>query len=250
MTDALRVRQTVILAAGSGSRLSAHGQGTPKPLTSVAGVPLLAHALAHARASGCEEAIIVVGFDGARVRRAAEAIGSPLRLTFVTNDDHRSPNGVSLQAAEPVAADVFFLQMVDHVFADPVLSSLSAVPLGGQVGGRVLVDSAPPADLDLDDATKVRLAGTRVTHIGKALPGWDAVDAGCFLLTPAVFAALGRVADAAARTVSAGMRLLASEDALEAVDMRGGAWIDVDTPADRSHAERLLANRAVAATRP
>ena len=59
-----RVAQTVILAAGSGSRLASASGDVPKPLVTVAGVPLVAHALAHARASGCTEAVVVVGFDG------------------------------------------------------------------------------------------------------------------------------------------------------------------------------------------
>ena len=72
MQQAMRVLQTVILAAGSGSRLAPTRGDVPKPLMTVAGVPLLAHALEHARRSGCDEAVIVVGYEGARVRSAIE----------------------------------------------------------------------------------------------------------------------------------------------------------------------------------
>jgi hypothetical protein len=66
------VHQTIILAAGVGARLDSSGGGVPKPLLTVAGVPLIAHALAHAAASKCREAIIVIGHQGARVRAAVE----------------------------------------------------------------------------------------------------------------------------------------------------------------------------------
>src|SRR6185312_15977203 len=81
------VTQTVVLAAGTGTRLGSAQAGVPKPLLTVAGVPLIAHALRHAADSGCTDAIVVVGFQGARVRAAVEAIGSALRVAFVETAD-------------------------------------------------------------------------------------------------------------------------------------------------------------------
>ena len=112
-----------------------------------------------------------------------------LAVRFMTSPDPSLPNGVSLLAAEPLAAPHFFLQMVDHLFADVALGKLVALPFDVGEGGRVLVDRAP-VNLDLDDATKVQLAGRRVEAIGKKLEPWDAIDAGCFVLTHAVFDAL------------------------------------------------------------
>ena len=59
--------------------------------------------------------------------------------------------------------------------------------------GRVLVDSAPSPDIDLDDATKVQLHRARVSTIGKELDTWDAIDAGRCVLTNGVFDALRAV---------------------------------------------------------
>ncbi|HEX4347630.1 MAG TPA: hypothetical protein VHZ73_08665, partial [Vicinamibacterales bacterium] len=206
------------------------------------GVPLLAHALAHARASGCAEAVIVVGYASVQVKAAAEALDSGLSLRFVETPDHQSPNGVSLLAAEPLVHGVFFLQMVDHLFGDLALRKLSAVPLAAGETGRVLVDRAPVEDLDLDDATKVRLVGNRVAAIGKGLDPWDAIDAGCFMLTRGVFDALRRAPQSEPRTVSSGMRQLAERGALGAADLDGISWVDVDTPGDLRQAERLAYN--------
>jgi len=238
-----RVIQTVILAAGNGSRLAHGSAGVPKPLMSVGGKPLLGHALDHARASGCVEAVIVVGHEGDRVADAARSMSAGLSIRFVETADPSAPNGLSLLAAEPAAASAFYLQMVDHLFAVPVLDKLVEMPLGA-AGGRVLVDRTP-GDIDLDDATKVRLAGAQVLAIGKGIEPWDAVDAGCFVLTSAVFTALREVPAAEPRTVSSGMRRLAARGLLEAVDLGPLEWVDVDTPADRESAERLLAQRAL-----
>jgi choline kinase len=232
------VHQTIILAAGVGARLGSSGAGVPKPLMTVAGVPLVAHALAHAAAASCREAIVVIGHEGARVREAIEALAPPLDVRFVVNPDPTTPNGESLLVAEALAADHFFLQMVDHLFAEPVLPKLVAGGVNGDAG-HVLVDRAP-VNLDLSDATKVCLADGRVTAIGKGIESWDAIDAGCFILTPAVFDALRAVAPAEPRTVSSAMRRLADRGALGATEIGGVRWIDVDTPEDRAEAELLV----------
>jgi choline kinase len=239
MTRSADVTQTVILAAGNGSRLTTP-QGIPKPLMQVGGVPLLGHALSHARASGCNEAVIVVGHEKRRVREAAEAMASGLRLRFVETTDPAAPNGVSLLAAEPVVHELFFLQMVDHLFGDVVLPRLTTRPLAADEAGRVLVDPEP-IEISLDDATKVRLAGDRVTAIGKALQEWDAIDAGCFLLRGDIFDALRRAPGGEPRTVSSGMRQLVLQGTLGWAETGAARWTDVDTPADLHAAERIAA---------
>jgi choline kinase len=206
----------------------------------VGGATLIAHALAHAEASGCNEAVVVVGYEGARVRAAVEALITPLTIRFVETPDPTAPNGHSLLAAEPVAASRFFLQMVDHVYAQAVLPLLDQGPAQETEAARLLIDRAPDG-LDLDDATRVRLDRDRITAIGKGLEPWDAIDTGCFVLTPAVFDALRHVPPTEPRTVSSAMRGLAARRALFGIDIGQIRWADVDTPADRESAERLLA---------
>jgi choline kinase len=241
-----RVSQTVILAAGLGVRLGASGASVPKPLIAVASLPLIAHALAHAAASGCDEAVIVIGHEAARVRAAVEAMPPVIAVRFVENRDPTTPNGESLLAAEPGVADRFFLQMVDHLFAEPVLTRLGSPALDGGTAGRVLVDRSP-VSLDLSDATKVRVSADRVTAIGKAIEPWDAIDTGCFLLTPAVFDALRDVTAPELRTVSSAMRQLVERRALAVGELQGVPWMDVDTPADHAAAERMLSTFAASA---
>ena len=238
-----RVTQTVILAAGSGSRLAPSRGDVPKPLMTVCGVPLIAHALSHAVAAGCDEALVVLGYEAPRVQAAIDAMASPLRMRFVHSPDHTAPNGVSLLAAESGANRIFYLQMVDHLFSRPVLAQLALQPLAPHEAGRVLVDSSPSADIDLDDATKVTRSSERITAIGKGLAQWDAIDAGCFVLTHGVFDALRDVRPPESVTVSSGMRRLVQQGRLGSVDIRGASWVDVDTPIDRERAERMLEKR-------
>jgi choline kinase len=231
-------RQTVILAAGMGSRLRDGEFGTPKPLITVAGLSLIGHALAHAEASGCREAVVVVGFRGAAVRAAAEATATSLALQFIEAPDPTAPNGHSLAAVEGRTAPQFYLQMVDHVFDSVVLPLLDRDAGDRPSAGRLLVDRAPQG-LDLDDATRVRLEGTRITAIGKGIHPWDAIDTGCFILTPVVFEALRQVPPSQPKTVSSAMRRLVEQQGLLATELTDVRWADVDTPDDRASAERL-----------
>jgi choline kinase len=234
------VTQTLILAAGMGTRLASAEAGVPKPLMSIGGAPLVSYALAHAEASGCTEAVVVIGHEGARVREAVSAIDTSLTIRFVENPDPAAPNGYSLRAAEGLAAPRFFLQMVDHLFATPVLARLAGAPMAEGEAARLLIDRAP-VGLDLSDATKVQLEGERIVGIGKTIHPWHAIDTGAFLLTHAVFDALRRVPRSEPLTVSSAMRRLARDDSFRAVDIGGVPWVDVDTPADRLDAEQRLA---------
>jgi choline kinase len=182
---------------------------------------------------------VVVGYEGARVRAAVATIRTPLTVRFVETPDPNAPNGHSLLAAEPLAAGRFYLQMVDHVFAQPVLSLLDEGVAAEAEAGRLLVDRAPDG-LDLGDATRVRLADDRITAIGKGIEPWDAIDTGCFVLTAAVFEALRQVPASEPRTVSSAMRGLVGLGTLFAIDIGHVRWADVDTPSDREFAERLL----------
>jgi len=243
------IRQTILLAAGFGSRLGSAESGVPKPLVPVAGRPLIAHALEHAKAAGCREAVVVIGHEGDRVRAAVEVMSPGLRVRFVENPDFSAPNGRSLLVAESEVSGPFYLQMVDHVFAGTALTRLAQQPFSAGEAGRLLVDRTPASDIDTADATKVRLSGALVTAIGKGIEPWDAIDTGCFLLTSSVFDALRRVSSSEPLTVSAGMRQLVADGALGTADVDGVDWIDIDTPSDLAIAERLI-DAPVGATAP
>jgi choline kinase len=230
-------RQTVILAAGNGSRLSAQRGDLPKPLVRVAGRALIDHALEQAALAGVEEAIIVTGKAADQMRAHLATVETPLKLTLVHNERYHDPNGVSLLCAEPYITGGFYLQMADHVFAHPVLQHLDRDD--GTETNRLLVDFHP-VNLDESDATKVRVSRGLVTAIGKDVYPYDAVDTGCFRLDERVFDALREVARHEAPSVTLGMRQLLAQGLLAAVPLSGVRWTDVDTPEDYAKAELLL----------
>jgi 1L-myo-inositol 1-phosphate cytidylyltransferase / CDP-L-myo-inositol myo-inositolphosphotransferase len=226
----------VILAAGAGSRL---GVGS-KPLARVGGITLLERAVSTLRSVGIEEIIVVVGHERERVCELVGARGLGVRL--VENADFSLGNGSSVLLGARAAGRRFLLAMVDHVVDPEALRRLCC----SEAAFALAVDSQPRF-CDLEEATKVRLEGARVVTIGRELAVWEAVDAGLALCA-------AEVAEVAQRSLAAGerswnavkRRWLAEGGAIEAVDLEGLFWIDVDTPADRRRAERALVRQAAA----
>ncbi len=233
-----RVTQAVIIAAGNGSRLQSYKR-CPKPLVKVGGIPLLKRVILAAKQAGVTDFVIVLGYQAARIRKSINARDLGVRITWVRNLDWRKPNGLSVLKAEKYIHGKFFLFMSDHVFDPTILERLKPVQLGNNCGA-LCVDYRLDRVPNLDDATKVRTQGGRLIDLGKSLADFNAIDAGIFLCTPALFEAL-RISQANGEyALSDGVRVLAKEGKMCTVDIGDAYWQDVDTEPDLRHAERLL----------
>ncbi len=234
------VKKAVIIAAGRGSRLNGNGKDLPKPLVPVAGVGLLKRTILSAKRAGIGEFVIVTGFRGQEIR---EAIASDpqvdVQIDWVENPEWELGNGRSVLKAREYVNDPFLLLMSDHLFDPQALVRLQNMPLGGDEA-VLCVDSQVEPVFDIDDATKVFLQGDRILQIGKDLASYNAVDTGLFLCSPYLFEALERSVDAGDDSLSGGIRSLAVEGNMRAVDIDGLFWLDVDTPESLRHAERML----------
>jgi choline kinase len=237
-------RTGVILAAGFGSRLRTVDDASIKPLTPIAGVPLVFRALRGLEHAGCDRIVVVVGF---RAESLVAAIGASapvsVPIAFVDNPRYDLANGVSLLCAGPELADEFVVAMADHVVDDDVMA-LAAAHRPQPGGATLLVDRRVDAVFDLDDATKVATRGTTLLAIGKQLTTYDAIDIGVFVCTHGLLDALeavrARTGDA---SLSQGVTELAARGQMAVLDIGEGFWQDVDTPEMLAHTERMLATR-------
>ena len=235
-------RTGLVLAAGFGSRLAGAVRETAlKPLTPVAGTPLLVRTLRSLERAGCARAVVVLGHGAEATRERIEAAyDGPLALTFVVNARYDLGNGVSVLAARARLDGPFVLTMADHVVGDEVMDlARGHVPEPG--GATLLVDYKLDTIFDMDDATKVRVEGGRVAAIGKDLADFNAVDTGVFVCTDGLLGALEAVYRARGdASLSDGVRRLAAAGRMAALDVGDGFWQDVDTPAMLAHAEAAL----------
>ena len=236
------VRRAIILAAGNGDRFRtpAHDSKLLQPLL---GRPILLRTLDAAREAGIERVTIVLGYQAAHVRAlAARAAGPRFSLSFVVNPEWHLENGVSALAAEREAGgEPFALLMADHVFDPDVLARMCRLPLDHDESVLAIDTRDVPPDV-ADEATKVRLDGTRIVAIGKDLLEYDALDTGVFVCAPVLFDALRAAQTAGDTTLSGGIRRLAARGLVRGFDIGDAGWCDIDTVSDLAAAESALAD--------
>ena len=247
---AARPELAVVLAAGAGTRLSSLTR-TSKPMAPLLGLSLAERVLTtFSEHLGIRRFLVVLGHDANRVREHFQQIACrrDLEVAYVEAADWQLGNGASALAVRGhISDDIFYLAMVDHVFDHEIGRRLCrAPPPEGAIA--LAVDRDKGGVHDLDDATRVRLDGLRITAIGKQLENWDAVDTGVFLCTSGLFEGLERARDQGAHGLSAGITELSRTGRADAVDVTGCSWLDVDTPEVLSVAEARILHAA--ATKP
>jgi choline kinase len=234
------VKDCLILAAGNGSRIAALSGGSPKPLVSLFGAPLLEHIMLSSQAAGIENFVIVVGYRADAIRRwLAERPLGDISITVVENPDYHKANGVSALAARKVLTNPFLLLMADHVFEPKTARALLRQSIADDevvLGVDYNIDRI----FDLDDATKVQIEGNDIVAIGKDLVEYNALDTGIFLCGPALFERLEAAKKNGNCSLSDGMRRLGLERKLKAFDVGGGHWQDVDTPEAFAYTESIF----------
>jgi choline kinase len=228
--------EAVVLAAGDGGRLHPRTADTPKPLLPLRGQPIIRHVLASLRAGGIDDVAIVVGYRGDQVRDALAASAPPgLHIRFIENEAWASGNARSLWAVHDAVRAPFILKMADHLLDPAIVRALI-----GDAGDRcrLAIDRVPAADPRAIDATRALVEGTLVVDLGKEIEPWNALDTGAFWCTARVFDLLTpETRDGELAAVFA--RLARSGD-LDAVDVTGRCWIDIDTEDDLRRADELL----------
>ena len=224
----------VILAAGTGTRL---GQPS-KPLAAVASVTLLERAVRTVQRAGIGRVIVVVGHAKDAVERFVSTRGLPVEL--VENEHFALGNGSSAIVGGRAAGQRFVLMMVDHLVEPEILGRV----LRCRAPFAVAVDTRPRS-CNVDEATKLRVQDGSVVDVSRELEQWDAIDVGVFACDAAVIQAAESAAVHGNGTWNSVKRSWLGQGLpIEAVDITGLFWTDVDTPEDARRAERLLVEQA------
>lgn len=229
----------VIIAAGYGSRIAALSRS--KPLTPVAGVPLIEIGVRQCLAAGVSRIVVVTGHEAGAVEHVLEdcAIRLGVPIVPVRINDWSRPNGWSVIAGAAACDGPFLLLMADHMFDAAILIRLLQQ---GHANRDVTLAIDRRIDnplVDPDDATWVRTAADgRIAKIGKSIIRYDAVDCGAFLATPALAVAIrAAIAAGKAGSLSDGMQVLADQGRAATMEIAGAWWMDVDDPHAHALAE-------------
>lgn len=227
----------LIIAAGFGSRLRAVSES--KPLTPIAGIPLLELGVRQAKAAEAERVIVVTGYQAELIEaflpELSARVGIPVLPERIA--DWSTPNGYSVMAGaariKALGGSDFLLMMSDHIFSASILTRL-AQQGGADRGVTLAIDRRTTSELvDPDDATWVETdEGGFIHAIGKTIPSYNAVDCGAFLATQELPTAIAAaIAEGKSGSLSDGMQRLADSGRAATFDIGEAWWIDVDDPA-------------------
>jgi bifunctional UDP-N-acetylglucosamine pyrophosphorylase/glucosamine-1-phosphate N-acetyltransferase len=115
--------QTVILAAGEGTRMRPLTETTPKPMLPVADRPLVAHTADAAVEAGADKLVVVVGYEAATVR---DFFGDSYRGVPVTFARQESQRGTAdaVRAARPHLDGPFAVLNGDNLYDAGAIATL------------------------------------------------------------------------------------------------------------------------------
>jgi 1L-myo-inositol 1-phosphate cytidylyltransferase len=234
-----RVTDAVILMAGSGSRLRATGNNLPKPLIQIAGRAVFSYTIDALEKAGIETVHIVTGWNSALLLDGLKPlVETKMKLHPVHNLDWQKQNGVSVLAAAPHLHSPFLLTMGDHLFG-PAIVDL-AIQNADPNSLNVAVDRKLDAIFDLGDAMKVKTNGDRVVAIGKDLTDYNAIDTGLFVCPREIFKYLDRAKREGDCSLADGVRAMAADGKVRAIDIGDAWWQDIDTPEMLAQGEKVM----------
>lgn len=235
----------VILAAGSGSRLAHYHNGSPKVLLRVGERRIIDYTLDSFARTGIAEVGIVIGYQGAQIRDwVGDGSRYGLTIEYLFNPDYELGNALSVRVAREFGqGEPILLSMADHMVSPVLLNRL--VNASGE--GSALAVDFRYSSRDSEEGTKVLVGeqGT-VVSIGKQIQPWNGIDAGAFRFSPDIFEAIDRELlehrTAQYELSRAVTRLIDEGGCLQACDVSGVFWHDVDTWEDLLYVRKVVSN--------
>jgi len=218
--------KAVILAAGLGTRLG----GVPKPLLRVGGCEILLRTM-RLLSPYVSEFVIVASRYADQLDKFLKDKG--FRYRIVKHNHPEKGNGYSLLVAKDYVKGGFILTMGDHIYSEKFVERA--------VRGEGVIADREPKYVDLDEATKIKVANGRVEDIGKNLKQFDCVDTGFFVLDDTIFDYAEKLKDREEIALSEIVKLAR----LPVTHVDGEFWMDVDTKEDVKRANRALVFTAV-----
>jgi 2-aminoethylphosphonate-pyruvate transaminase len=155
--------KAVILAAGMGIRLGAVTKELPKGLIEFGGRTLLERSLDAVAAHGLERVVIVVGFEGERIRRRIGDSHGEMEVVYVENPEFGASGSMaSLSRAEGMLGEDILLLESDLLYDRRAIATLLNA---GRPNATLMTDPLNSGD----DVYLCVDAEMRVTDLGKKL---------------------------------------------------------------------------------
>jgi glucose-1-phosphate thymidylyltransferase len=232
---------TVVLAAGEGTRLRPLTEDKPKGMVEINGKPILTHCFEQLAALGTDELIVVVGY---RKQNIIEYYGDEFEGIPITYTHQREQKGLAhgLLTAEEHIDDDFMFMLGDNIFSAN-LKDVVRRQREDRADAAFLVE-----EVTWEEASRYGVCDTNkygeVTDVIEKPddPPSNLVMTGFYTFTPAIFHAchLVQPSNRGEYEISEAIDLLIqSGRTIDAIGLDG--WrIDIGYPEDRDEAEERL----------
>jgi choline kinase len=226
----------LILAAGRGSRLGGYADGTPKCLLEIGRRRLIEHQLEALADAGVAPVAMVIGYGADEVR---EAVG--IRAEYIHNRRWELTNSVySYHLAREWITGPLVLLNCDVLFHPEILSRVLAVK-----SDALAYDSRSGG---APEQMKVAVKDGRVVDMAKDLPpgAWSGENLGVLCLSAETAQALAEragqvIAEGGENTwLSSALRQVAKERPIQAIDVAGLPWGEIDSAYDLEHVRKRV----------
>ena len=234
----------IILSAGQGKRLLPLTAAMPKCLLTIQGKAILEWQIDELRKCGIHQIVVVTGYGADKVDELLRRrYGSDGLKTIYNGDYAKTDNLVSCWAAHVEMTEDFILLNGDTLFEADVLKALMQSP-----GNPVTVVVSHKGAYDADDM-KVKLEGSRLVRIGKAIPQEDTHGESIGMIRfhgqgPELFCS--SMESALRDPKATGYWYLSVIDEMAGrmpvwtCSIDASKWCEVDYPADLKHADRVV----------
>ena len=231
----------IILAAGVARRLAPLTDHTQKSLLPVGGRAILARMLEALHAVGVRRVVIVVGHCADQVRALAASAPPGMTIQCVDNPAYQKGSALSLYCTRDVIVrEPTLIMDADVVFPREFLRRL----VGSTAAQAFLIDQG---FADTGEEVKIYLRGDRVIALGKKVvpAAWDRVGEGIGFFKcganagPDLVRLLEQVIDESQGLCEYedALHLLVSRQHVQAVDVTGLPWTEVDFAEDLHRAQ-------------
>ncbi|MFB6195859.1 MAG: bifunctional sugar-1-phosphate nucleotidylyltransferase/acetyltransferase [Haloplanus sp.] len=141
--------QTLILAAGRGTRMRPLIDARPKPMLPVAGRPLVAHTAEAAVEAGASRLVVVVGYEADAVRSFFGSEFADTPVTYSVQDEQRGTADAVRAGVSELTTGPFAVLNGDNLYDSDSLATL--FDRGPSVGTYRVDDPSSYGVLDVDD---------------------------------------------------------------------------------------------------
>lgn len=234
---------SIILAAGMGTRLKNFTNDKPKALVRVADKTLIEYVIGMATRTSPDKIIIVTGSGHAQVKDFVEHKYHDGKIMIVENANYKKGNLYSLQEALALVKGSFFLFNVDHVFSKQFMLATLDLSRNAEFF-TVFCDNLKAIELDqmkvLEKNGQMIAISKKLTDYNTGYSGLDYCPETALHIFKSAVSRAGQSAGDNAVKEDAINHLVMADQQVRAVDISGFNWFEVDTPEDLALAEKMI----------